>query len=448
MLDILGAAWWLIVTLGILVTVHEFGHFWVARRFGVKVLRFSLGFGPALWKRRGQDGTEYVLAAIPLGGYVSMLDERDAERPLAPEERAQAFNAKGVGARMAIVAAGPSINLVLAVLAFWAMFVIGKPDFAPVVGRSEGIAAEAGITAGDRILAIDGERVATWTHILLTLTRAALDRRDLVLELQDPDGERRSATLALSRLGEFRDEERTLETVGIIPRHRVVEAEIARVQPGSPAESAGLAPGDRIVAVEGEPVADFDDFAERLQRASARAEVVRLSVESEGQRRSLAVRPDYDAKRDRFLIGVSPAVPAHDALLRLDPLAALPAAFEEAWRLTEATLGMLWRMVTGVASTKNIAGPITIAQVAQGSARQGLGQFLFILGLISLSLAILNLLPIPLLDGGHLLFLAIEGLKGSPPSERVIAVGQAVGLFIVAGLIVLALYNDIVRLLS
>lgn len=448
MFEALGALWWLIVTLGILVTFHEFGHFWVARRNGVKVLRFSVGFGPALWKRRGRDGTEYVIGAIPLGGYVSMLDERDSERPLPPEERAQAFNAKSVGERMAIVTAGPAFNLLLAIIAFWAMFVVGKPDYAPVVGRSEGLAREAGIAPGDRILAVDGERVGTWTHILLALTRAALDRRDLVLELEDQRGERRSAALPLSRLGDFRDDGRTLEALGIRPRHLVAEARIGRVEAGSPAAEAGLAPGDLIIAVEGEPIADFEDFAERLQRSGQSGGDVGLTIERGGDRLLLTVRPRFDEERGRYLIGITPAPPEYDALLRLGPLAALPAALKETWRLTEATFGMLWRMVAGIASTSHLSGPITIAQLAQGSARQGPGWFLFFLGLISLSLAILNLLPIPVLDGGHLLFLAIEWLKGSPLSERVLAAGQAVGLLIVFALIGLALYNDIVRLLS
>lgn len=444
-LEILGAVWWLILTLGILVTVHEFGHFWMARRFGVRVLRFSIGFGPALWKRRGRDGTEYVIAAIPLGGYVSMLDERDLERPLSPDERARAFNAKSVGERMAIVAAGPIVNLLLAILAFWAMFVIGKPDYAPVVGRSEGLAQEAGLAPGDRILAVDGQRVETWTHVLLILTRAALDRRELPLLVRNDFGEERRLILPLAQLADFRDEARTLEAVGIRPRHLIVQAVVGRVQPGGPAAEAGLLPGDRIVEVEGEAIASFEELAEALRRAGERGTVV-LTIEREGQRRALTVHPRYDEQQQRFLIGISPAPPQYDALLRFDPLAAWPAALSEAWRLSEATLGILWRMLTGIASTQNLSGPITIAQLAQGSARQGPGWFLFFLGLISLSLAILNLLPIPVLDGGHLLFLFAEGIRGRPLSERVQTAGQALGLIIVAGLIGLALYNDFARL--
>lgn len=445
-LEILGALWWFILTLGILITFHEFGHYWVARRFGVQVQRFSIGFGPSLWKRRGRDGTEYVLAAIPLGGYVSMLDERDTERPLSPAEREAAFNAKPVGQRMAIVAAGPAFNLALAILAFWLMFVIGKPDYAPVVGRSEGLAREAGLGPGDRILAVDGEGVETWTHVLLVLTRAALDRRDLKLAVRDARGEDRTLVLPLSRLREFRDEARSLEAVGIRPRHLVAEAVIGGVQPGGPAAEAGLMAGDRVLAVGDEPVEGFEALADAIKRAGEGGAAAVLTIERDGQRQTLSVRPRYDEQQKRYLIGITPAPASHDALLRLGPIAAVPAALQETLRLTEATLGMLWRMVAGIASTQNLSGPITIAQLAQGSARQGPGWFLFFLGLISLSLAILNLLPIPVLDGGHLMFLLAEWIKGRPLSEKVIAAGQAFGLLIVVGLIGLALYNDFARL--
>lgn len=443
-----GSIWWLIISLGILVTFHEFGHFWVARHFGVKVERFSVGFGRALWSRRGRDGTVYQIAAIPLGGYVKMLDERESEGPVAEPERA--FNRKPVGARIAIVAAGPIFNLILCLGLLWLMFVIGKPEFQPLVGRSTGLAAEAGIVPGDRLLSVDGKPIRTWTHASLSLALAATDRRPVEVEVADGSGATRRITLPLDRVGPGFDETRVLPELGLLPRQWLLPARIGEVQPDSAAAAAGLEPGDRILAIDGRPVEWFDEIGPKLQDAMTRGDTVELYVERGADRFELTVRPRRVATEagERWLLGIAPARQRaeYDTVLRHGPLAAIGAALAETRRLTGETLAMLWRMVTGRASLQNLSGPISIAQYANVSAQLGVAWFLSFLALLSLSLAIINLLPIPILDGGHLLYYLIELVKGSPVSEKALAAGQYVGLVMLAGLMGLAFYNDLLRL--
>ena len=450
MSDFIGSVWWLVVSLGLLVTFHEFGHYWTARRFGVEVLRFSVGFGRALWSRRGRDGTEYVIAAIPLGGYVKMLDEREGEVP--PERAHRAFNRQGVWPRIAIVAAGPVANLVLAVALLWAMFVVGRPDYAPVVGQAEGIAAESGLRSGDTLLAVDERRTPTWSEVMFAVTTAAMDHRDVPVLVRTPAGVETTRRLALSRLpGDF-DERRALALAGLVPRHRLVPPVVGQVEPGLPADGV-LAPGDRITAVDGVPVASFDDIGPQVQRLGTLGGSGMVEVERDGERLALEIVP---ARREppvagasEWVLGFAPApaeAPAPDAELRHGPVAAVPAALRATWQLGRDTVGMIGRMVSGNASAQNVSGPITIARVANASAEMGPAWFLQFLALLSLGLAILNLLPIPVLDGGHLLYYLIELAKGSPLSERAMAAGQYVGLVLLAGLMALAFYNDILLL--
>lgn len=443
-----GSIWWLIVSLGILVTFHEFGHFWVARRFGVKVERFSIGFGRALWKRRAADGTEYQVAAIPLGGYVKMLDEREGE--VAEADLPRAFNRQRLGARFAIVAAGPVFNLLLCLGLLWLMFVIGKPEFQPLIGRSEGIAADAGLAPGDRLIELDGEPVRTWSDITLSLALAASDRRPVPVVAEDERGRRRSGVMELQRLPDGFDETRVVHAIGLTPRQWLLPARVGKVEPGSGAEAAGLRTGDLIVAVGGRPVADYTRVSPVLQQVMAEGEPPSVLIERDGERLEFAVAPQRveEDGQARWVLGVGPASARakHDMVLRYGPLDAAAAAGAETWRLGSQTLAMLWRMVSGRASLQNLSGPISIAQFANVSAQLGPAWFLSFLALLSLSLAIINLLPIPILDGGHLLYYLIESIKGSPVSDKALAAGQYIGLALLAGLMGLAFYNDLLRL--
>ncbi len=443
MMEIFGSVWWLIVSLGILVTFHEFGHYWVARRCGVRVLRFSVGFGKPIWKRIGRDGTEYVVAWIPLGGYVKMLDEREVE--VAPSERHESFNAKSVGQRIAIVAAGPIANLLLCIALLWLMFVVGKPDFQPDIGRAEGIAAEAGFQAGDRLLDVDGRPTRTWSEAGIALATAVIDREPTAVRVRTADGGERVRLLPLDRPGLQLSEERPFTDLGLRPAWPAL---IGEVSPGSAAEAAGLKAGDRILSLGGRPVHTYDQVAPLLQELAGPHSPLAVQVERDGRSQAFEVMPRR-VERDGqavWQLGVLAAPLEQDALLRFGPLAAVPAALAETRQMTSDVLGMLWRMVSGQASLKNISGPITIARVANGSAGLGPAWFLNFLAILSLSLCIMNLLPIPVLDGGHLLYYLIELVKGSPVGERGLVAGQYIGLALLAGLMGLAFYNDILRL--
>ncbi len=449
--DFLGSVWWLLVTLGLLVTFHEYGHYLVGRLCGVKVLRFSIGFGKPFWRRYDRHGTEFAIAPIPLGGYVKFLDEREDEVPA--HERSQAFNNKTLGQRSAIVAAGPIANLLFALVAFWAMYLVGKQDFAPVVGKVDGIAAEAGMAAGDRFVRIDGQPVDTWTHAALRLITAGVDRRAVEVEVANPAGQTRQLSLPLERLPAEVKEPAMLSATGLTPKHFTRPAVIGNVEAGRPGAAAGLLPGDRIVAIDGQAIGDFSQVPPLIQQAGAGNRSLSVSVDRAGRIEQLSVTPlavenSGQAPTYQIGIGVERTVYDYDALLRYGPVDAMAAAGRETWTMTTATLGMLWRMVAGRASLENLSGPITISQFANASARSGLGHFLWFLGVISLSLCIINLLPIPILDGGHLLYYLIELVKGSPVSEQAMAAGQYIGLAALAGLMGLAFYNDIARLVS
>jgi regulator of sigma E protease len=457
MIEVIGPIFWLIVALGLLITFHEYGHYWVARRFGVRVLRFSVGFGRPLWSRTAADGTEYRIAAIPLGGYVKMLDER--EGPVASEDRDQAFNNKPIGQRIAIVAAGPIFNLIFAVAAFWLMFVVGIPETRPVLGPTTGLAAEAGLQEQDMIVGIDQRRTETWTHALLGLMPAALDRRPVTVEVEDIDGLRRQVRLALDRVGPDFNEENTLSYLGLEPWRPDLPAVIGEVAADSPAAAAGINNGDLIVAINDRAVSGWRDVASLIPELaldeSGTPLALAIDIDRNGRRLSITVTPEVQQGRPVIGIQAPEAGPELQAqfdrmftILQLGPIAAVGEATSETWRLTTATLGILGRMVTGKASLSNLSGPITIARMAHSSARLGLSRFLFFLGLISLSLAIINLLPIPMLDGGHLMYYFAELIKGSPVSMRTQIVGQYVGLLLVVSLMGLAIFNDILRLIT
>jgi regulator of sigma E protease len=449
MSNFMGSIWWLIVSIGILVTFHEFGHFWVARRLGVHVIRFSVGFGKPLWSRLGRDGTEYAIAAIPLGGYVKMLDEREFEVP--DSDLHKTFNRKPVLQRMAIVIAGPAFNFLLCFVLLWAMFVIGKPDYLPIVGRADGIAAQAGFQPGERVLSIDGTDTPTWAHAELMLVGAAQDRRDAQVEVERPDGGRAQRILPLQRLGAGQGEAQMLGAIGLVPRQFLLPPVIGSISTDGPRDV--LHPGDRILRVGATPIDSFDQIGPALKHQAHAGEPLRLRIARNGQATDVMIVPKLRAVGDgsqRLSIGITAQArdAAYDTVRRYGPIAALGVSAHETWRLTSESLGMLWRMASGHANLSGVSGPIAIAQYANASAQMGVAWFLFFLAILSLSLGIMNLLPIPILDGGHLLYYLIELVKGSPVSERTLAMGQYIGLALLGALMCLAFYNDILRQFS
>ncbi len=444
-----------VLALGVLITVHEFGHYWVAKRLGVKVLRFSIGFGRPLWtKRVGTDRMELVVAWLPFGGYVKMLDEH--EGPVPPEERTRAFNRQRLWKRAAIVAAGPLANFLFAVLAYWFVFVTGVEGLRPVVGKvlPDSIAAQAGFQPGEEILSIDGRPVASWDQRRLYLFRKALDREPVEIVVRSVDGERRTRILDLSRVPSHSIDSALIERgLGLFPRLPEALPVVGAVESGRAAARAGLVPGDRITAVDGEPVESWAQLVERV-RASPGVRL-RLTIERAGERRELEIVPDRieDDGRTYGHIGVRPRLselpPEMRVTVRLGPLAALAEGVANTWSMSVLTVEMLVRMLMLEVSTENLSGPITIAQYAGYSAKVGIVPFVMFLAVISVSLGILNLLPIPVLDGGHLMFYVIEAARGGRPlSPAAMEFGQRIGIAILAGLMVLAFYNDIVRLLG
>ncbi|ULH04174.1 sigma E protease regulator RseP [Aeromonas caviae] len=439
-----------IVALGLLVAVHEFGHFWVARRCGVKVERFSIGFGKAIWRRLGKDGTEYVLALIPLGGYVKMLDGRVDE--LKPGEEAQAFNHKSVWARMAIVSAGPMANFVFALFAFWLMFMIGVPSVKPVVGevRPASIVAEAGILPGMEIVGVGGEETGDWESVTYALI-SHLGDDSVQLKLKAANTSYAvDKTLQLAGWKFDPDKESPIGSLGIVPLGGKVLPVVEAVVPSSASEKAGLQIGDRIKGVDGEAITEWAQFVERVQQSPAQP--LQVTVERGGSEMTLTLTPDGKKVKGQLVgfVGLSPQlVPLPDeyrTLLQYGPLQALWHGVQKTWSLITLTFDMIGKLIGGIVSLDNLSGPISIAKGAGSSADYGLVYFLGFLALISVNLGIINLFPLPVLDGGHLVYFLIEAITGKPVSEKIQEVGFRIGAAILMLLMGIALFNDFARL--
>jgi regulator of sigma E protease len=444
-----------IVAVGLLVTVHEFGHYWVARRLGFKVLRFSVGFGKALWSRvAGADRTEYVIAAIPLGGYVKLLDEREA--PVDPSEAHRAFNRRPHWQRILVLLAGPAFNIAFAILLLAGMFrVNGVTELRAVVGdvRADSPAAHAGLHSGDEIVGMDGRKVSGQSDVLLGLLERMTDDGSVPLELRSQQGATRTVLLQVQDAAERRsltEPENLMRGVGFEFWMPEVPARVGAVEADGAAAKAGIAVGDEVIAVDGARVTGFADLRNRIETRAG--ETVVLDVRRGNSDLSLTVAvaaADVSGRKvGRLGIG-SAAVGSYPAqMLRHTSLgagAALARGAAESWNMTVLQAQVFWRMVLGKVSLKNLSGPLTIAEYAGDSAKSGPAAFLGFLVLISLSLGFLNLLPIPILDGGQIVYQLLEWVKGSPLSDRFQAFGQQVGIGLLVLMMGVALFNDIVR---
>jgi len=444
-----------LVTVGLLVVVHEWGHYIVARLAGVRILRFSVGFGRPLWIRRsGPDRTEWVIAAVPLGGFVKMLDSRESDVPAGEMHRA--FDRQPVGRRIAIVLAGPAANFIAAFLLYWGLYVTGLPGVKPVVGDPPRAtaAAAAGLSNGDTIRAIGGEPTATWTDVRWLLLKEAVRGGEVAVELEGAGGGRATRSLDLSALTKEDLDRDFLAKLGLKAFTPAAPAVLGRIVPGGAGDRAGLREGDRVLAIGGEPVATWGQFTARVRASAGR--LLALEVERGGARFAVQAVPEPSGEGEARigLLRVEPGAEVRrewermTTTVRHGPLEAVPKAMHRVWDLSIFSLRMLGKMLLGEVSWKNLSGPITIADYAGQSAQMGWVSFAGFLALVSVSLGVLNLLPIPLLDGGHLVYYSAEIVKGSPVSERAMEIGQRVGLAILAGLTFFAFYNDINRLLT
>ena len=446
-----------LLTLGLLVVVHEFGHFWVARRCGVHVLRFSIGFGKPLWSRKGKTGTEYVLAPIPLGGYVQMLGEQgefDArELGIDPQQaEAMSFSTKSISQRAAIVVAGPAINILLALLIYWGMFMSGVDHAAPLVAdvKADSPAAAAGLRPGDRIRSVGGKAVDTWEEFFLSSINWVGETAHMPLVVANAADDRQRQLVL--RLGDWlQDAESTsvLEHLGIVPRSVQLPV-VDLVVPGSPAAVAGLLPGDHILRSGDKR---FWGVATLVSFIQARPEQsFGLVVRRGGVEQLLDITPEAALSGERTVgrIGIrfDPGAKDPEVLqrVRYGPVSALGEAADKLWQLTSVSLVSIGKMIAGAVSPKQLAGPITIVKMTGEAAGISPQVYLQLMALISLSLGILNLLPIPVLDGGHLLFLGAEAVRGKPLPERVQAIGLNIGLLLIGLLMLFVIVNDILRL--
>jgi regulator of sigma E protease len=457
MLDILISVVAFIVAISVLVAVHEYGHFWVARRLGFKVLRFSIGFGRPLlrWRSKDADQVEYWISAIPLGGYVKMLDEREGD--VAEAEAHRAFNRRPISARIAVLAAGPAANFLFAIVAVWLIYLVGVGTIRPYVEAvtPESVAAEAGLRADDVIEAVGGRPTETLEQALVGMFDELLGDGIIELDVADRSGSRRSVALDVrDRVGELTEPDALFAGLGIVIGP-LTQPIVGDFEAGSPAAEAGLRSGDRVVAIDGEPINYWSDLSAYV--SSRPGESLRMSIDRQGQRIDVAVVAGaVDVGGERVgRIGISAGPDPREGLaeristvLRYGPIESVRVAVSETWAMTSLTTRILGRMLTGEVSLKNASGPLMIGAYAGDYAQAGLSNYLKFLSLISISLGIMNLLPVPILDGGQIVMTVIEGVKGSPLSVRAAVIGQQIGLAMLIALMGFVFYNDITRLLG
>ena len=441
-----------IVVIGILVTVHEFGHYWVARRLGVKILRFSVGFGKPLWSRRfGKDNTEFVIAAIPLGGYVKMLDEQEGEVP--QEELPRAFNRQPLSVRAAIVVAGPLFNLLFAIIAYTVMYMIGVTGMKAMVGEvtNQSLAEQAGFRQGYQIIAVNKQSTKRWDSVIqATLQQMLDDRHQVVYSVLNKQGYQNDLILNLAGLtiddiasGKFFDK------LGMHPFRPSPPAVIGDIMPNTAAQRAGLKPGDKIIILGNKPIDDWIALSTYVNQYAGQE--ISVEIERNQQRLKLTLTPDNVDGKGRLGVYAPQRYTIPDEYLETERYNlghAFIQGMEKTWDISVLTLRVMIKMVTLQVSHQHISGPISIAQFAGQSARLGIDIFLSFLGLVSVSLGIINLFPIPLLDGGHLLLYLIEWIRGSPVTENTEYLLQRIGLALLLGLMGLAIFNDLERLFS
>lgn len=443
-----------VVAISILVAVHEFGHFWVAKRMGVKVLRYSIGFGRPLWKKTfGPDQTEYVVAALPLGGYVKMLDEREGE--VADAERHRAFNRQPVAKRIAIVAAGPLFNFIFAAVAYWAMLTIGVTGLKPVIGEiaADSVMARAGFEVNDEIISINGQPTPIWDVAIQELAVAALNRDTAEIVVRKSNEMTATQTIDFQTIQKYDEPNEALEAIGLKSWRPAVDAVVGKVLKDSPAALAGLQTNDRIIGIDNVGINDWFDLVQYV--SSRPGQALNLRIIRGDRQLELKITPKLIERDGKQVgqIGISPvAMPAVPDEMKREYRYPLIAGFvqagEKVWRNSVLTLKMIGKLITGQVSLKNLSGPINIAVYAGYSASAGLARFLDFLAIVSISLGVINLLPIPVLDGGHLLYYLIEIIKGRPVSEKFEMLGQRIGIIIIIMMMALAIGNDLSRLLG
>lgn len=458
-LDYLFYAASFLLAIGVLVTVHEFGHFWVARKLGIRVLRFSIGFGPALWTRTlGKDPVEYMISALPLGGYVKLLDEREGD--VAPEDAPRAFNRQPVWKRVTVLLAGVVFNLLFAILMYWVLFTAGVPALKPVVGEvaPDSFAARAGLRYEDQIVSVGGEDVATLDDTVLLLVRDMVDDGVIRMRLRGVDGAERTTAIDVgARSRQLTEPDALFSGLGFDFWRPRVAADIALVAPNSAAAKAGLLKGDQILKFNGQSVGDFGQLA-RLVEPSANRKVL-LEIRRNGAVLDVPVTVGQEVVGERHIgrIGIQPSnriidtgrsIAEIQTLQKYGPVESLTAATAKTWQTSIFTLRMLGRMLVGDVSLKAMSGPISIAELTGYAARQEWRSYVTVLAVISISLAIINLLPIPILDGGQIVFQLAELVKGTPVSERALMVSQQIGMAMMLIFMTLVFYNDIARHLN
>jgi regulator of sigma E protease len=448
MLEILIYPMSFIVALALLIAVHEFGHFWVARKLGVKVLRFSIGFGKPIWKRKSRvDDTEYVLAAVPLGGYVKMLDEREGE--VDEQDKPVAFNNKSVWVRFAIVAAGPIFNFLFAILILWIMYMTGIHGLKAVVGDivKDSYAEQGGFQYGDQILRIDDVETPTWNMVRMNLLDAALDNKTVRIDVRDSNGEIKLRNLKMDAFADPVESKDLLGDLGL--QLWSPPAELGELVEGGASERAGLKEGDIIISVDNRAIKYWIDWVKEVRNNPGKE--VEVLVDRDGSQHAITLHIEEVKSKGKLIGKAQVALPTKywdmlDVRIDYTVFEAFEAGVVRTWDMSVLMLRVLGRIVMGDSSLKNISGPLTIAQYAGSTANLGIIPFLSFLSIVSISLGVLNLLPIPVLDGGHLFYYLIEMITGKPVSEQFQATAQQFGIFLLVALMALAFYNDILRL--